>query len=293
MAFLIQPPMAQAYFDAKAAGAVPNSSNIYILFVDSVNGNDANPPSIQASPWKTFDKAMDFMSRGRIPGLANRWVLQVNPGNYTWANSTDQAPDAPVYGGIYVFSRDANPATAVITPAHSLRFGGSFWQFDSITFNAASAFTGNDVHQFRADLNTYLQFNQCVFNIHPLSHDLFNCASVGSLISIGDPTFNFPTVGMGVRSMAKIDNGSFYIGGVVTINNPPNFYEGTITLDDRAYCYVDPTISFVLTGTGTVTGKRYDVVEGSMLLTGGASITALPGTIAGTVDSTSVLGASA
>lgn len=289
MAYLIQAAPPQVYFDAISAGMTYASGALYL---DGTNGNDANPPGQIGAPWKTLDRAMDFILRARLPLVKTYWSLGIANGSYTWSLKQFLAPDVTGLSAIALYSLSANAANVQINMAAAPRFAGACqWQFDNLAFNWP-VITNGDWHSFRAYNGVTVTMNNCVYNLPAGLHDLFKAEqSNGAFINIGNPTLNFYP-GETIRSLFYIDLSTFYLGGTVRINNPPNMNVATIFMDDHSYGYVDPGINFVITGTGTLTGQRYSVNEGSVLLVGGASTTALPGTVAGTVDAVSIYGAS-
>lgn len=288
MAYLIQPPASNPYIDAKASGAVPNINGVWVLYLDDATGNDANGPSDPAKPWKTFDRAIDFISRARYPGQSVRWVLQIGPGNYNWNNFHEVGFDSP-FGGVYMFAAAYNigaAATTIINTTHALRFLGSYWQFDYMTINIGNIAV-NDWHPIYCAYGTHILFTGCTIGLDAGVHDTFNGIGKGSLIECYDCTLNYKSPGMTVRSIAKLDNCDMYIN-TLTVNNPPTFNEGCFTLDDRAYLWLGGAIA--TTGTGSFSGKRYSVLEGSMLLTYDGSPTSVPGTVAGNVGASAYFG---
>lgn len=243
---------------------------------DACNGLVNSAGSSGACAFLTIQKAIDVTAA--LDMSIYQVTVQVNAGTFTGANILK-----PYVGALppIIVGDEATPSNIVISTTGADCFvndGGPGWHIRGMRLKTTTTGFGLD-----AINGGRIFFQKVDFNSVAAGYAHLRAFKTGIIQASGSYTVS----GGGDWHLLAVANGLVDVvnAGTVTVSGTPAFATAF------AYSSMNSTIyASGATYSGAATGQRYAVILSSVIYTGGGGANFFPGSIAGTVDASSVYG---
>lgn len=259
--------VAVSYLGGSGGGREALSSNrTYYVRTDGSDSNDGLA-NTSGGAFLTIQKAIDVVSSTLDISAGVTVTIQVADGTYT---GTNVLYDTVGPGSVIIRGNNTTPSNVVISTTSADCFtcsGGKSWSVLDLKVTTATSGWG-----LSSLYGGVLKFGNLDFGTCATGHVL--AAFSGQVFANSDYQIS------GASSYHLFLDRFGYVevsGKTITITGTPAFSSVFARASGLSEVFID-SCAF----SGSATGKRYDILSNSVIATGGAATTYLPGSVAGT-----------
>jgi len=267
-----------APFVPETVGVLQDDAN---WFVDDATGDDSDDGLTAATAFRTIGRAIDEIARVNLND--HNVTVTVAPGEYT---ESVTLPPLSGNGRAYINGSPSNPGLTVIHPSSGFcihwadLFGVEGWFIDG--FKVTSTNDGTYLGQGILGGNGSVSLSNMEFG--PCNYAHVVCGG-GCRLTLGGPTTKWKISGGAQHHMIFGGASLINLKPQMEITNAPNFSQAFIWLNNLSigsFQFTSITPGAANSGH-TVTGKKFKV-DSNSIMTVGAGLDYLPGSIAGTTN---------